>query len=464
MPQGPIDWTSAVLVLAGCLVLGAILVARFNRVGRETSPSDLERRDLLARRDDLIQQLRDLVDTSDKRSAEQLESERAGLELEAARVLRRLDLTQPGATKAARKASARAARAGTAEPAATAVAPVPATPASQMRGFLWGVGSMAALGLLVFWVARGATERGAGGMASGGGGMSNSPMSAPAANDPLQPMREAVEGDPENIETRLALVRAALGQNDLKEVFDQTQFILQRVPGHPKALAYQGLVRMAMGETETAVRMLKQSLAADPDQIEAYLHLALVYVREGKSKEASTVIDEAARRHPKEAARLRTILTQMKEQDAAERAQNAAGGEGQAASAAGPDAAAPSASAAAADAPADPKHSVAGSLDLDAGAKKSLSPGAVVFLTLRPDGGAPGPPYAAKRLPAGSFPLPFRIGSADSMMGQELPDKVRIEARVDSDGDPLTRNAADPSVIQDGVRLGSTSLKLVMHR
>ena len=48
------------------------------------------------------------------------------------------------------------------------------------------------------------------------------------------------------------------------------------------------------------------------------------------------------------------------------------------------------------------------------------------------------------------------ITSADSMMGQQLPANVRIEARVDSDGDPLTRSPGDLSAAQDGVALGST--------
>ena len=47
------------------------------------------------------------------------------------------------------------------------------------------------------------------------------------------------------------------------------------------------------------------------------------------------------------------------------------------------------------------------------------------------------------------------------MMGQPLPERVRIEARLDSDGDAATRNPADPSGAQDPVALGS-ALKITL--
>jgi hypothetical protein len=86
-----------------------------------------------------------------------------------------------------------------------------------------------------------------------------------------------------------------------------------------------------------------------------------------------------------------------------------------------------------------------------------------VFLTVRDAGATEGPPVAVKRLPATSFPLSFAVGPADSMMGQPLPARARVEARIDSDGDPLTRVPTDPSARLDGVAAGSTRLRLVLQ-
>ncbi|HKC52593.1 MAG TPA: hypothetical protein VKF60_17525 [Myxococcota bacterium] len=71
--------------------------------------------------------------------------------------------------------------------------------------------------------------------------------------------------------------------------------------------------------------------------------------------------------------------------------------------------------------------------------------GAVLFLIARVPG-QPGPPLAVKRLPVGPFPLEFEIGPADEMIkGRPWDGPIALSARVDSDGDPLTRAASDAS-------------------
>jgi len=66
-----------------------------------------------------------------------------------------------------------------------------------------------------------------------------------------------------------------------------------------------------------------------------------------------------------------------------------------------------------------------------------------------------------KRMQVGSFPVTLQLSSADSMMGQPLPDKFRLEARLDSDGDAMTRTPADPSAMQNDVAPGA-SVKLAL--
>lgn len=107
---------------------------------------------------------------------------------------------------------------------------------------------------------------------------------------------------------------------------------------------------------------------------------------------------------------------------------------------------------------------VAGVVDLDATLRGKLAPGAVVWVIVREAGVEKGPPVAVQGFPASAFPFAFSIGEADSMVGERFPEKVRIEARVDSDGDPLTRDPSDPSARLDGVRAGATNLRLVMTR
>jgi len=67
-------------------------------------------------------------------------------------------------------------------------------------------------------------------------------------------------------------------------------------------------------------------------------------------------------------------------------------------------------------------------------------------------------------MPQVPFPAPFELSEADSMMGQPLPDRLLIEARLDSDGDPTTRPPTDPKARLDKVKTGRTDLRLILKR
>ncbi len=68
--------------------------------------------------------------------------------------------------------------------------------------------------------------------------------------------------------------------------------------------------------------------------------------------------------------------------------------------------------------------------------------GGIVFVIAR--SGSGGPPLAVKRLALGSFPMEFELGPADAMIqGRPLAGPVLISARIDADGDPLTRDPRD---------------------
>jgi hypothetical protein len=67
-----------------------------------------------------------------------------------------------------------------------------------------------------------------------------------------------------------------------------------------------------------------------------------------------------------------------------------------------------------------------------------------------------------KRLSPRSLPVSFRITAADSMMGGELPESARLEARVDRDGDVSTRDPADPVAALEEVPRGSEAIELVL--
>jgi hypothetical protein len=91
--------------------------------------------------------------------------------------------------------------------------------------------------------------------------------------------------------------------------------------------------------------------------------------------------------------------------------------------------------------------------------------GAVLFLIARiPD--TPGPPLAVKRLPVGPFPLSFEIGPEDEMIkGRPWVAPIALSARVDRDGDPLTRDDSDTSAeLAEPLAPGATGVELRLQR
>jgi cytochrome c-type biogenesis protein CcmH len=434
------DWTSAVAILVGGLILGLLVVYFFSR--RKAAPrfggdADLALKDLQAKRDVLIQQLREL-DSDAKLTPTQIAAERARLERETADVLRAIDGHRPAAT------------------AAEGSSPVAASPMSPaLQGVLWGAGSFCLLAVLAYFVMKQSTPR-----VEQPGPMQAAPAAAaqqPAQTNPVVAQLEAaVQKDPENLQLRNDLAQAYLEVENLMGVFEQTKVVLAKQPDDSRALAFQGLVRLAMGEADVAVKMLEHATKSDGKNLDAWVGLAWVYTQTGKTKEADAAIASAIQVSPENRARLEDVLRQMKGQPSALSPQQQASGE----LPAGHPAIGDAAPAAAAPASASTSQaSIRITIDIDPAARSRMNPNGVLFVIAK---GAPGaPPVAVKRVAASSLPTTIELSSADSMMGQPLPALVRIEARLDSDGDALTKPATDPAASMDGVAIGS-SIRLAL--
>jgi tetratricopeptide (TPR) repeat protein len=412
------DWVSALAILAAGLVLGALFVF-FNK--RRSGPAlgnerDLERKDLEAKRDALVQQLRDPALGAE---------ERARLEVETADALRKLDRYD-------------------AAPASTIAASNAMSPTA--KGFLWGFASASALAALGYFVMQQASPRQQGGELTGGvaraAPMQQQPQTqAPGQPDPMmQQLQAAVQAQPNNLQLRNDLAQAYLERDNLMAVFQETKVVLEQSPNDSRALTLQGLVRMAMGETVEATKMLQRATQTDPKNLDGWVALAWVYAQGGRMPDAQKMIAEAVRNVPEQKAKLEQVFAQMQQQLA-----------GRAAAPAQqmPEGHPPIEAAATAGA-------VHVTLDLDPGAKQRSG---IVFVIARNANG--GPPVAVKRVVAGAFPIDVELTSADSMMGQQLPASFRLEARLDADGDPMTKPPTDPAAMQDGVAPGA-SIRLAL--
>lgn len=410
------DWMSALAILAAGLVLGLLVFFASRR--RKASTAN-KRTELEARRDALVQQLRELGD-------DVVDDERVWLEGETAEVLRALD-TLPAApvqTAAPRRASA-------------------------ASGFVWGVACALIAGGIVYYVSTFAKK-------------SESAATAPEqqmATAGVKQLEEAVRTDPKNADHRIALAKAYFGQNDLMASFEQTKAVLDENPNEPRALTYNAVVRMSMGELDGARAMLEQATQLDPKLLDAWVALASARTQSGDGSGASVAINSAIAQHPEEEARLRSVFEEIKRQ--APSAHPTTTPAAVASSNLPPDhppmpgmTSMPAPEPTAASGPAPKPIHVTVSLDPMSSIKSGI-----VYVIAR--GAEAGHPLAVKRVEASTFPLSVELGGKDSMMGQPLPASVRVEARLDSDGDAGTKGAADLNAFANGVAAGSSvNLKL----
>lgn len=463
--EPPVDWLPPVLMLAAGLVVGVIALFVISRRSRtapeksakdapaamERSDLDLELRDLEAKRDDLLLQLREMEDTSAKLEPEQLAAERYEIELETAAVLR--DIAR--LTGAIQAPVARRVAAGR----IAEEAPEEETgPPGGIKGFVWGMASAAALGALVIFVVQSASERAEGGSVTGGPQMSG--RSAQQTADPeLESAIAAVNANPENDEARVTLAYEYLMREQFMNVFEQTQAVLERNPNEPRALTYQALVRLAMGQGKVATDMLEKAVGIEPDLMDARVYLGLAYTQTGRFDEALAQIDAAKKSHPDQAERLDQVAGEfemLKAQGGPTRDETA---EDPHASLLPPPPTGDGMTPARLAAPAPP-GAVTGTLTLGDGV--SVPRGTVVFVMVRAMGES-GPPVAVARLTAGAWPMPFTVSSMNSMMGDALPDRMRIDVRVDLDGDVMTRDQGAPAGFAEDVASGASGLTIQLR-
>ena len=247
----------------------------------------------------------------------------------------------------------------------------------------------------------------------------------------------------------------------------ETQFVLKREPENPEGLTYQSLVRFAMGQPQVAIDMLNKALEKKPDLIDAYGILSLVYAKTGRLEQARAVIERGEAQLPQQRATFEEMYAQLRQQ--AESGPQG-GGPGAGQEAAGGPAAEPAAEPAAAATGtgsveiANGSPRVAGVVELAPGAAGEVPSGGVLFVFVRPAGVTSGPPTAVKRFVSPTFPLHFALGDGDSMMGQPFPEKMHIEARLDSDGNPMTQGAGDLHAELDNQPVGASDLHLDLRR
>lgn|GEM_PF-352420 len=474
-------WVVAAIVLVAGLLSGLALAGitrkradepEGKRDAREQRIAELE-----ARRAQLMEQLR--LSGIEAASAD----EKAAIERDAGLVLRELDelrAAPPEATATVATELASTPAAPPAEAAATVPSPAapaaPAAPSASATKGSWGLspqlagaikgGAVVAVGFVLYLAltsqtgprAPGASITGNDAVAPMGAGAStrapaaSSSMAAgqgdgqearslTAVDTPrLRAARAEVAANPSSHAARVELGWALVDAGGWIEVYRLAEALLNENESDADGLALAVAVRVAMGQREGLAPLVDQAIDAFPNHPMLLAWRGRVAQLTGDAAGAERFWARA-RTAASGDAELDALIGDFRRTPAATPSPHPGPG------------AAPARPATTAEAGFE--GGVSGTVKLASGV--TAPPGGVLFLIARRAGADGGPPAATRKIVGPSFPRAFTLGPADLMMGGEFPERVTVQARLDSDGDPLTRSPSDlvaawPSEVRAGQR------------
>jgi hypothetical protein len=340
----------------------------------------------------------------------------------------------------------------------TELAPASSSRSAGLVGFLFGVGTCAIVGGLIYWATQGAKPRDemAGGapmapmaqptqMASGSGAPVDAATAHEASADltpevaaQLDQFRQQVQAAPQDLQARRQLTVALLNANLLMEAFEQARELQKVAPNDPDGMFVEGVVRLAMGQWPVAAQLMGNVLAQHPDHLLASLAKGQAEAALGQTPQAIATLRKGLAAAGGSFPPIEELLAQLEAGGGA--GAGGMGGEAPPAAAAG---------GAALEVAAPPAGAESGGsyrvhIELAPGTvapRGADGSPATLFLALR--GAAPGPPSAVKRLVNPAFPLDLTLSASDSMMGQPLPLEGKLSVSLDGDGNASTKEPGD---------------------
>ena len=210
----------------------------------------------------------------------------------------------------------------------------------------------------------------------------------------------------------------AFQRKDFKTAIEAFRAVLSEDPGHPLANAYMGMVLAQAGHTDAALVALDRALSRTPNLPLALWAKGMILYQEGRDPEGAR----------ENLQRLEKLLRAGEQRDAVREIIAQIG-----------------------QAPKEPPKAPAGpgiegTVRLAPGRTTGASERSTLYIVARAAGAGGGPPLAVKRIVGPTFPVSFSLGPGDVMMpGMAFEGPLDLSARLDRDGDPLTREPGEPA-------------------
>jgi cytochrome c-type biogenesis protein CcmH len=249
--------------------------------------------------------------------------------------------------------------------------------------------------------------------------------------------------------------------------------------GAGSTLLQQGKQAFAKQDYAKAIEAFKQVLAQDPNQPEAHAYMGFILVQAGHGDGALLAFDKALASAPnlpmalwgkgmvlyqskKDYAGARTVLEKLlqlvppgEERNEITKVLAEIPAGGTPAQKAGQPSAVKSG------------QTISGKISVEAKLQGKIDPGATLFLIARAAAGAAGPPLAVKKIDQPKFPVAYSLGQENVMMqGTPFTGKINISARLDKDGNAMTREAGNllGDYKKNPVDVGSQNVDIVLDQ
>ena len=272
---------------------------------------------------------------------------------------------------------------------------------------------------------------------------------------PRTAANDSVTGDfltgttPGNSSSALEEGKQAFEKQNFPKAIDAFKKVLSADPNNPEAHTYMGFILVQAGHGDGALMAFDKALAVAPNFPMALWGKGMVLYQEKKDNAAARAIFE----------KLLTLMPPGDERNEISKvlAEIPAGGSPSASTKA------PTPSPAAATS----GEQISGKITVDPKLNSSIDPNAALFIIARPAGGAGGPPLAVKKIDRPTFPLSYSLSQENVMMqGMPFTGKINITARLDKDGNAVTRGPGDLSgdYKKNPVAVGTKDVDVVLDQ
>lgn len=109
---------------------------------------------------------------------------------------------------------------------------------------------------------------------------------------------------------------------------------------------------------------------------------------------------------------------------------------------------------------------VTGTIALADAVKDKAPKGATLFIMARIEGMTAGPPVLVKRVSDVTLPYSFTLAQGDLMMqAATLPERLSLQARLDQDGDAMTKVPGDiTGASKEGFKIGASNVDVALDQ